>query len=211
MILSVKGASTVRSAAMPSRRIAVSSNTPLTGSRTPVHPTCFTAGRSAGRCPSRIASVLARPNGGEPGSRRSSRSAPRRGGRQVMGITSSEDCPAFYSHVPRLPPPAAASDFTRSAARRGLPSGAFTETPTRALFGGAAAHWILPLENPATASLGTGVPRITALRHGWPRGEGGSQGLANALLDYFRCRRRRPHRPTRGVSRRALRCWNRSV
>ncbi len=88
-------------------------------------------------------------------------------------------------HVPRHLPSLAGFGLHAVRSARGLSSAAFTETPTRALFGGAAAHSILPLENPATASFGM-VLLALAHVHGWPFVEGGSQGLANALVDHLR-------------------------
>jgi phytoene dehydrogenase-like protein len=72
---------------------------------------------------------------------------------------------------------------TRSAA--GLAARAFDEEPARALFAGAAAHSILPLERLGSAAFGL---VMLALGHvgGWPIVRGGSQRIADALAAYLR-------------------------
>jgi phytoene dehydrogenase-like protein len=87
--------------------------------------------------------------------------------------------------VPRHLPSLAGFGLHAVRSASGLSSGAFKEPATRALFAGAAAHSILPLENPATASFGM-VLLALAHEHGWPFVEGGSQGLANALVGHLR-------------------------
>jgi len=61
----------------------------------------------------------------------------------------------------------------------------FREERAKALFGGLAAHAILPLEQPITAAFGL---ILGTLGHtvGWPLPRGGSQRIANALADYLR-------------------------
>lgn len=82
----------------------------------------------------------------------------------------------------------------RALARFGLPAllparllaeTVFREERARALFGGIAAHAILPLEQPATAAFGL---VLTILGHvgGWPLPRGGSQAIADALAAYLR-------------------------
>ena len=61
----------------------------------------------------------------------------------------------------------------------------FRGEPARALFAGLAAHSILPLERPATASFGL-VLGTTAHAVGWPLPRGGSQRIADALASYLR-------------------------
>ena len=55
----------------------------------------------------------------------------------------------------------------------------------KALFGGAAAHAILPLEWAGTAAYGL-VLGVSAHAGGWPVARGGSQKLTDALVAYFR-------------------------
>lgn len=57
--------------------------------------------------------------------------------------------------------------------------------PAQALFAGAAAHAMLPLEWPATAAFGL---TLMMLAHavGWPMARGGSQKVAEALASYLR-------------------------
>jgi phytoene dehydrogenase-like protein len=61
----------------------------------------------------------------------------------------------------------------------------FRQEPARALFGGLAAHSIMPLEKPATAAFGL---MLGMLAHavGWPVARGGSQTVADTLAGYFR-------------------------
>jgi phytoene dehydrogenase-like protein len=71
----------------------------------------------------------------------------------------------------------------RSAA--GLARGRFRHERTRALFAGAAAHSMVPLEQAATGGYGL---VLIALAHaaGWPVARGGSQRVADALASYLR-------------------------
>lgn len=71
----------------------------------------------------------------------------------------------------------------RSAA--GLARGRFGDERTRALFAGAAAHSMVPLEHAATAGFGLALT-VTAHANGWPCARGGSQRLADALAAYLR-------------------------
>jgi phytoene dehydrogenase-like protein len=63
--------------------------------------------------------------------------------------------------------------------------GLFSEVRARALFAGIAAHSIMPLEAPASASIGI---VMAALGHavGWPIPRGGSQRIADALAGCLR-------------------------
>jgi phytoene dehydrogenase-like protein len=63
----------------------------------------------------------------------------------------------------------------------------FCHDRTRALFAGLAAHAMVPLEKPLTASFGI---VLSTLAHavGWPILKGGSQNLADALSGYFKSR-----------------------
>jgi phytoene dehydrogenase-like protein len=60
----------------------------------------------------------------------------------------------------------------------------FRTEKARALFGGCAAHAILPLERFATATFGV-VFLTTAHATGWPCAKGGSISIINALASYF--------------------------
>lgn len=66
-----------------------------------------------------------------------------------------------------------------------LARGLFREERAKALFGGLAAHAILPLEQPITAAFGL-ILGILGHTVGWPLPRGGSQQIANALADYLR-------------------------
>ncbi len=61
----------------------------------------------------------------------------------------------------------------------------FREAPARALFGGMAAHAMLPLSEPPSAAFGL-VLGILAHAVGWPIPRGGSQAIADALAAYLR-------------------------
>ena len=67
----------------------------------------------------------------------------------------------------------------------GFARSSFVSDRTRAMFAGAAAHSMLPLEFLATAGYGLGLI-ITAHAVGWPVARGGSQRLADALASYLR-------------------------
>jgi len=54
----------------------------------------------------------------------------------------------------------------------------------RALFAGMAAHSIMPLEHPITASFGL-MMLMMGHQGGWPLAKGGSQSISQALADYF--------------------------
>ncbi|MFP5309655.1 MAG: phytoene desaturase family protein [Actinomycetes bacterium] len=58
-------------------------------------------------------------------------------------------------------------------------------TEARALFAGMAAHAILPLESPLTASFGL-LLGAAGHANGWPVARGGSQAIADALLSVLR-------------------------
>ena len=62
---------------------------------------------------------------------------------------------------------------------------AFREERARAVFGGMAAHSIMPLERPATAAFGF-MLGILAHAVGWPIVQGGSQRFADALASHLR-------------------------
>ncbi len=84
-------------------------------------------------------------------------------------------------HLPAL------VNFGRWALQPGslLARRAFKSQAARALFGGMAAHSILPLEQLATAAFGL-VLSIGAHRHNWPLVRGGAQRFADALVAILR-------------------------
>lgn len=67
----------------------------------------------------------------------------------------------------------------------GLARSRFAGARARALFGGIAAHSILPLDAPASASFGL-VLGMVAHAYGWPFAEGGSGRIADALITCLR-------------------------
>jgi phytoene dehydrogenase-like protein len=68
---------------------------------------------------------------------------------------------------------------------RGLAEVWFRGERARAIFGGAAAHSILPLERAPSAAAGL-VLAALAHAYGWPIPRGGSQKIADALASYLR-------------------------
>jgi phytoene dehydrogenase-like protein len=82
--------------------------------------------------------------------------------------------------------PLALARFGLSAIRsaRSLAESRFQGKHARALFAGLAAHSIMPLEKPPTASFGL-VLGILGHALGWPLPKGGSQCIADALAAYF--------------------------
>ena len=60
----------------------------------------------------------------------------------------------------------------------------FSGTRARAMFAGAAAHGVVPLEYAATAGYGLGLA-LAAHAVGWPVVRGGSQLAANAMVSYL--------------------------
>ena len=89
------------------------------------------------------------------------------------------------AHVPRHP--FALTRFGLAALRsaRSLAEARFETSAARALFAGAAAHSLLPLEQQASASFGL-VLLLLAHVYGWPFPRGGSQGIADALAARLR-------------------------
>lgn len=61
----------------------------------------------------------------------------------------------------------------------------FKGEAARALFAGMAAHAIMPLEKPITASFGL-VMLMMGHRSGWPLARGGSQHITRAMVEYLR-------------------------
>jgi phytoene dehydrogenase-like protein len=88
-------------------------------------------------------------------------------------------------HVPRHP-----LLLARFGARAALPATtaarlSFREARARALFGGLAAHSMLPLGRPPSAAFGL-VLGLLGHAVGWPFPRGGSQRLSDALASYLR-------------------------
>jgi len=65
-----------------------------------------------------------------------------------------------------------------------LADATFETGSARALFGGCAAHAILPLDRATTAAIGL-VLLLVGHAHGWPFPRGGSEAIARALASYF--------------------------
>ncbi len=112
--------------------------------------------------------------------------------RPALGLTAR--CPAGGPpgrSAPRLAMtpairPAALAGFTLAALRSAAQVAARFRTPeARGLFGGVAAHAMLPLGRPATA--GTGL-LLGTLAHavGWPVALGGSARITDAMAEYIR-------------------------
>jgi phytoene dehydrogenase-like protein len=96
--------------------------------------------------------------------------------------------PAFLGPILRVPRhPLALGRFSRRGLRpaASLASSVFAGERARALFAGAAAHSVLPLERAGTAAFGI-VFLTLAHACGWPIARGGSQQLAQALGSYLR-------------------------
>ncbi len=68
---------------------------------------------------------------------------------------------------------------------KGLAEGLFHEEPARALFGGLAAHSMLPLDKSPSAAFGL-MLGATAHAVGWPMARGGSQKIADAMVAHLR-------------------------
>ena len=67
----------------------------------------------------------------------------------------------------------------------GLARRLFVEERTRAMFGGVAAHSLVPLEYLATSGYALGL-LVAAHAVGWPVARGGSQHVADAMASYLR-------------------------
>ncbi|MSP12157.1 MAG: NAD(P)/FAD-dependent oxidoreductase [Chloroflexi bacterium] len=95
--------------------------------------------------------------------------------------------PDLLSPLPLPRHPLALARFGLLALRsaRGLAASHFRGTKARALFGGMAAHSMLPLEQPLSASFGL-VLGMAGHALGWPVARGGSQKIADALTAYLR-------------------------
>ena len=87
-------------------------------------------------------------------------------------------------HIPRHPLVLARFGWQAIRSARLLADAWFTEVPARALFGGLAAHAILPLDQVASASFGL-VLSVLGHAVGWPLPRGGAQRIADAMAAYF--------------------------
>lgn len=88
-------------------------------------------------------------------------------------------------HFPRHPIAMARFGFYGLPSAEWLARLLFKEEATRSLFAGLAAHANLPLNKLVTSAFGL-VLGFLGHGVGWPLVEGGTQNLANALLDHFK-------------------------
>ena len=88
-------------------------------------------------------------------------------------------------HVPRHPLALARFGLPALRSARGLSRARFRGEEARALFGGLAAHSMLPLTAPLSASFGL-VLGLYAHAVGWPMVKGGSEAVADALAAEIR-------------------------
>ncbi len=88
-------------------------------------------------------------------------------------------------NVPRHPVALARFGILALLPARLLASLLFKGELARGMFGGLAAHSMLPLDTPGTAAAGL-VLSILAHTVGWPIARGGSQQIANAMAAYLR-------------------------
>ena len=88
-------------------------------------------------------------------------------------------------HVPRYPVALARFGLPALLSATGLARLAFREEPARALLGGLAAHSMVDLHRPLSASFGL-VLGLYAHAVGWPMIRGGSAGLADGLAAELR-------------------------
>ncbi|MEA2607256.1 MAG: hypothetical protein QOI00_2013 [Chloroflexota bacterium] len=88
-------------------------------------------------------------------------------------------------HVPRYPVAMARFGLPALLSATGLARLAFREEPARALLGGLAAHSMVDLHRPLSASFGL-VLGLYAHAVGWPMIRGGSAGLADGLAAELR-------------------------
>jgi phytoene dehydrogenase-like protein len=84
-------------------------------------------------------------------------------------------------HVPRRPLALARFGFPALRSAEGLARSRFEDEPARALFAGIAAHAMLRLDRPLTASFGLALGTF-AHAVGWPMVRGGAQAVADALV-----------------------------
>jgi phytoene dehydrogenase-like protein len=92
---------------------------------------------------------------------------------------------APLAHVPRHPVSLARFAATGLRSVNGVATSRFRTDAAQALFAGAGAHSVLPLEQRASASFAL-VLLVLAHVGGWPFARGGSQSIADALADRLR-------------------------
>jgi phytoene dehydrogenase-like protein len=112
------------------------------------------------------------------------------GYRRLIGSVASmwpliEDVVLAPLRVPRHPIAAARFGMRALQPAGRLASRYFSTEPARALFGGIAAHGMLPLDEVPSGAIGL---VLGALAHvvGWPLPRGGAQKLADSLASYLR-------------------------
>ncbi|MDQ3128628.1 MAG: NAD(P)/FAD-dependent oxidoreductase [Chloroflexota bacterium] len=97
----------------------------------------------------------------------------------------SEELLRPVAHIPRHPLALARFGLPALRSAEGLARGTFRGDAARALFAGLAAHSMLPLGRPLTASFGL-VLGLYAHAVGWPMIRGGSSAVADALATELR-------------------------
>ena len=88
-------------------------------------------------------------------------------------------------HLPRHPGVLADFGLRGIIPARGQVEGWFRDARARALFGGMAAHAVLPLERSPTTAVGL-LLAVAGHAVGWPLARGGSQAIADALVARLR-------------------------
>jgi len=86
--------------------------------------------------------------------------------------------------VPEHPLPLARFGLQALRSAEGLARSAFKNERTRAMFGGIAAHGLMPLDRALTAGIGLTLGAMCHVR-GWPIPRGGSQQITNALTRHL--------------------------
>jgi phytoene dehydrogenase-like protein len=94
------------------------------------------------------------------------------------------DAFAPVTHIPRRPLMMARFGRRAMQSARTLARSIFREERTRALFAGIAAHSLLSLDQPLSASIGL-VLAAAAHAVGWPVARGGSQSITDALVQHL--------------------------
>jgi phytoene dehydrogenase-like protein len=87
-------------------------------------------------------------------------------------------------HAPRYPISLARFGWRALRSALGMAKGYFGGVRAQALFGGLAAHSMLPLEQVPSAAFGL-ILGITGHAVGWPMPRGGARNIAKALAAYF--------------------------
>ena len=105
--------------------------------------------------------------------------------RSLMNVNWQRMAPDILAppHVFRHPFAMARFGLNAMRSASGLARSRFQGESARALFAGLAAHSMLPLQSPATASVGL-LLGVLAHAVGWPFPRGGAQNFTNALVSY---------------------------